>query len=392
MDRMNAADLLLYSARVVITVACFRVLPIAAFVLLTPKVGVPAKVVIGLTAVGAAVAVRVWSMLPLGWIAGAYAYFCLACLLLPLGSRWLRAGRLTSGALFVACAAGFLVLPGLPLPVEAKGTALVLGFDFMLSSYSYVVETARSRDAPRLGDSLFFVLVNPALVYAERGEQVSSPGLDARGLGRLTLGAATLFGAALVSLGALGWIQRHAALVGHGALLIVLLAALNLLAEYWRHSGLASLQLGMMRQLGYAVPERYRFPFLAKDPLDFWQRWNVYLGGWLQRYVFWPLSLHAGRGGGSVRKRLALGAGVLVTFGAVGLLHDGHRYVSDSLVELRAFRPFLACGVLVLSWAGVRELLRGPVRVPRWLERPFAPVRRLVFWVAMLGLFVWYTA
>jgi hypothetical protein len=385
-------ELLVHSGQVVATLACFRALPIAGYALVTPAVPAAGKVLIAITVTGAAVALRIWSVLPLGWIACAYAYFCLLCLLLPTFSGWLRASSLTGGAVFVACAAGFLLLPGLPLPTAAKGAALVLGFDFMLSSYSYVIETAKAKAPPRLTDCLFFVLVNPALVYADRGERLSEPRVDFRGIARVALGGGTIFAAALLSAGAIPWIRERAMTPGAAVLLMVSLAPLGLLAEYWRHSGLASLQLGMMRQLGYKLPERYHFPFLAKDPLDFWRRWNVYLGGWMQRYVFWPLSMRVGRGGNAVRKRLALAVGVLVTFGAVGLLHDGHRYVTDSLLELRGFGPFFACGVLVFAWASARELVRTlSLRVPHWVERLLAPVQRVAFWASMLALFVWYT-
>src|SRR6185312_16596428 len=65
--------------------------------------------------------------------------------------------------------------------------------------------------------------------------------------------------------------------------------ATALLGLYAAHSGLAHLQIGLCRTLGYRAPERYRYPFLATGPADFWERWNTYMMGFVRSYVFVPV-------------------------------------------------------------------------------------------------------
>jgi hypothetical protein len=73
-----------------------------------------------------------------------------------------------------------------------KLVAMVIAWDLVLASYSYCVETAISNEELRLGPSLFFLFVNPALVYSRRGARVAAPGFDGRGFLRATAGAVLL--------------------------------------------------------------------------------------------------------------------------------------------------------------------------------------------------------
>src|SRR5688572_27054109 len=105
---------------------------------------------------------------------------------------WLRAARITPGALLTLAVALFLFLPLLVLPGTAAAAFLVLGFDAVFSIYSYCVERAKTASPRRLADCLFFVLVDPTLVYVERSQRTATPALHGRGLLRLTWGVVGL--------------------------------------------------------------------------------------------------------------------------------------------------------------------------------------------------------
>ncbi len=260
----------------------FRGAPLAGCALASPRVGWRGKLAVGAGALALALWMRVWSALPLGWACWSYAYFAAMASVLPRLLPGVHSGRLPRALLFALCALMFLIVPSAVLPAYARSALLLLGWDFMLASYSYCVETAKRGPPPPLRECLFFVLINPALVYSERGEQLRAPGLDARGFGRALLGLASLFIAFALLRPACEALRAGAA---QPALMPAALAAtlgfglLRLLLEYFQHSGLASLQIGLLRQLGYELPERYMWPLAARDPLDFFRRWNTYVGG-----------------------------------------------------------------------------------------------------------------
>jgi len=186
----------------------------------------------------------------------------------------LREERMTAGAAFGLSVAAYLLVPAVLLPGIAGATFLVLGWDLTLSSYSYCVDTSRSEERSKLGDCLFFLLVNPSVVYSHRGERTGDPRPDWRAGLRVILGISLMLGSSallsstskFVAASSVGLLAPLPEAVG-----LVLLGLLRFLAAYASHSGLASIQLGLLRQTGYRAPERYRYPFLAISPSDFWE-------------------------------------------------------------------------------------------------------------------------
>src|SRR5207253_8649240 len=84
-------------------------------------------------------------------------------------------------------------------------------------------------------------------------------------------------------------------------------------------------------------------PYLARNPSDFWRRWNISLSTWFRDYVYVPL-------GGSREGELKWARNVLVTFLLSGLWHGASwNYVLWGLYH----------GVLLLL-TRAHELLRPP--------------------------------
>ena len=386
---MNA-EAALGALREVGSVACFRALPFAVVLLAATATPWRLRIATALVYAGLAVALQIWNLLAFGWIAAIYAYFAAIGSLIPRATELLRDRRITRPALLIACAFAFLLLPAVLVPGAGKPVALILGWDLVLSAYSYIVDVADSDERPALRPCLFFLLVNPVLVYAQRGERLGPPRFDRRGSLRAGLGLLVLgFGALLPRLSEPFETQLAGTAPLGGTLpafaLTLALAAQRFFLVYVQHSGLASLQIGLIRQLGYDVPERFKYPLLASGPLDFWRRWNVYVGNWAQRYVLFPVTLELGRGRSSPGRRAAQIAGVLAAFALIGLMHDAYRYADTFSTAGRASAVFIASAVLVLIWAGARAL-RAPVavaRAGRWLGR-------IPFWAATLALFGWY--
>jgi hypothetical protein len=122
------------------------------------------------------------------------------------------------------------------------------------------------------------------------------------------------------------------------------------LGEYISQSANVSLQIGLMRLLGYEVPECFNYPWLARSPMDFWRRWNRYLGVWCERYIYTPTALSVAR---KLRKRgtIPIASGIFAAFVAMGVLHDLAVYTRDATkVPFALTALFVTHGVVLLAW------------------------------------------
>jgi hypothetical protein len=380
------------AARGVAAIFSFRSLPMVGALLLAPGARAGVRVSAAAVYAAAAIALGAWTGATIGVLLAAYAYFALAGACAPEVARALRAGNTTRFGVLAAATFAFLVAPALLLPEAGRATVLVIGWDLVLSSYSYCVEVAEGTKGPAIGDCLFFLLVNPALVYSNRGRPVSAPGFDFRAVLRAVLGMLTIFiGLALIAPACAAAEEQRQLAVHPWPVDAALFGALRLLLEYARQSGLASLQIGMIRQLGYEIPERFHFPFLARDPMDFWRRWNTYVGGWLLRYVFRPVAARYRGYGVTWRLPVAQTLGIVAAFSVTGLLHDAFAYAATLDLGWAMSEAFLVVGAIAAAWALGGRLVRR--RAPdaglrgRW--RGAAVASRAAFWVIATGCVAW---
>lgn len=229
-------------------------------------------------------------------------------------SRRIKIGRLLA---FVLCLAPGLLAPNILIGDPYRTTVLIVGWEFTLSSYSYFIENRNSDVAPRLREALFFLVVNPTLVYSMRGRKTGEANLSARSWGRILLGIASV----ATCLGI-----RYVA-IGQGLLVGFVLASplatfLMVLSEYFVQSGRASIEIGLMRFLGWSIPERYRYPFLAKSPADFWRRWNIYIGLWVKEYLYLPLLKYIRKISPKTSRAVLTSIAAFAAFLFVGIYHD----------------------------------------------------------------------
>ncbi|NDD29964.1 MAG: hypothetical protein EB084_17040 [Proteobacteria bacterium] len=89
---------------------------------------------------------------------------------------------------------------------------------------------------------------------------------------------------------------------------------------YLDFSGFIDIMAGLSILVGKPVPENFNRPWLARNLVEFWQRWHITLSQWLRDYVFAPVCLtlaRAGLGGGWITLSLAY----FVTFAVAGIWH-----------------------------------------------------------------------
>jgi len=73
---------------------------------------------------------------------------------------------------------------------------------------------------------------------------------------------------------------------GYWALLGVLAFAVQIYGDF---SGYTDIARGTARLLGIELSRNFAFPYLARGPSDFWQRWHITLSTWFRDYVYIPL-------------------------------------------------------------------------------------------------------
>jgi D-alanyl-lipoteichoic acid acyltransferase DltB (MBOAT superfamily) len=99
-------------------------------------------------------------------------------------------------------------------------------------------------------------------------------------------------------------------------------AACYSLYLYWDFAGYSHMAIGLGKFWGVTLPENFRSPFLARNLVEFWNRWHITLSTILRDYIFYPLSLHLKRLPFSRRHPdIAAVIPPLITFLLVGIWH-----------------------------------------------------------------------
>lgn len=104
--------------------------------------------------------------------------------------------------------------------------------------------------------------------------------------------------------------HRSAASRGSVALLIFLLSV-RILFDF---SGYSDIAIGLARMLGIELPANFRYPYIARNIAEFWQRWHISLSRWIRDYIYIPL-------GGGRHGPLAKTANLSVAMFLCGLWH-----------------------------------------------------------------------
>jgi alginate O-acetyltransferase complex protein AlgI len=146
---------------------------------------------------------------------------------------------------------------------------------------------------------------------------------------------------------------RPGATRGSVALLMVLLSV-RILFDF---SGYSDIAIGLARMLGLELPANFRYPYIARNIAEFWQRWHISLSRWIRDYIYIPLG--GGRRGlllKTVNLSIAmflcgLWHGAAWHFGLWGLYH-GFGLAAHSLWERSSLSRRLA-GARFARWAGI---------------------------------------
>ncbi len=91
-----------------------------------------------------------------------------------------------------------------------------------------------------------------------------------------------------------------------------------LLIDFSAYSDIA---VGAGRLMGVATPENFNRPYLARNMIDYWERWHITLSQFIRRNVFIPLQLAMMRATGGRAQLAVASVAFLASFLICGLWH-----------------------------------------------------------------------
>ena len=106
----------------------------------------------------------------------------------------------------------------------------------------------------------------------------------------------------------------HAAPDAYSAGTLLLMAYAYAIQIYCDFSGYSDMAVGCARILGYDLPRNFNLPYLSQNVSEFWKRWHISLGSWLQDYLYIPL-------GGNRRGEARTYLNLFLTMTVGGLWH-----------------------------------------------------------------------
>jgi membrane protein involved in D-alanine export len=90
---------------------------------------------------------------------------------------------------------------------------------------------------------------------------------------------------------------------------------------YLDFSAYSDIAVGIGRLLGVHTPENFDRPYLARNMIDFWDRWHISLSQWIRRNLFIPIQLGLARRTAGRRALLIATFAFTVSFLLCGLWH-----------------------------------------------------------------------
>jgi D-alanyl-lipoteichoic acid acyltransferase DltB (MBOAT superfamily) len=91
---------------------------------------------------------------------------------------------------------------------------------------------------------------------------------------------------------------------------------------YLDFSAYSDITVGAGRLMGVATPENFNRPYVARNLIDFWDRWHISLSRFIYRNVFTPVQLFLLRRTGPQRALWCAAAAFSVSFLLCGLWHE----------------------------------------------------------------------
>lgn len=130
---------------------------------------------------------------------------------------------------------------------------------------------------------------------------------------------------------------------------------------YFDFSGYSEMAIGLAAMMGVKLPRNFLYPYVSRNPQEFWRRWHITLSRWLRDYVYISLGgsrCSISRTHFNLMLTMVLGGlwhGANWTFVFWGLLHGMYLVGHRMLVQLFGWlnvdaKPHLASGLSLAGW------------------------------------------
>src|SRR5262249_48358829 len=87
-------------------------------------------------------------------------------------------------------------------------------------------------------------------------------------------------------------------------------------------SAYSDIAVGVGRMIGVATPENFNRPYLARNMVDYWERWHISLSHFIRRNIFFPVQLALMRSTDGRHPLAITSVAFLVSFLLCGLWHN----------------------------------------------------------------------
>jgi len=128
---------------------------------------------------------------------------------------------------------------------------------------------------------------------------------------------------------------------------------------YLDFSAYSDIAVGIGRLIGVATPENFNRPYLARNVIDFWERWHISLSMFIRRNIFFPIQIALMRRTDSRAPLLVASFSFIVSFLVCGLWHQiSWVWVAWGLLQAAGLITCTCHRVLLLKWLGRKGLNR----------------------------------
>ncbi len=126
---------------------------------------------------------------------------------------------------------------------------------------------------------------------------------------------------------------------------------------YLDFSAYSDIAVGVGALIGVSTPENFNRPLLARNMVDFWERWHISLSQFIRRNLFIPIQMNLMRRTDARRPLLCAVAAVAVSFVFCGLWHGlSLPFLAWGVVHAAGVVVSLVYGHVLQKMLGTKEL------------------------------------